>query len=139
MILNIRHYHSIVEQAIANLGVTPEECKGEILGVWNLKRGSATINVEIYVNEANNMPYCRVYCQFMEVPQIRLEEFYRELLELNMQHVGITFCLFENWVYLKSDREAEGLDVNEIYLMLVRIGAIADGFDDTLKNKYDVI
>lgn len=136
---NMRQYHAIVEQAITQLGLIPTDFEGPEPGIWYLRKGSALVTVEVYLNENNSQPYCRVYCPFMNVPLQNTYEFYKELLELNMQYIGVTFGIIDAQAYLKVDREAEGMDVNEMYLMLTRVGNLADEYDDKLKEKYGVV
>ena len=137
--LNLRQYHAVVEQAIANLGLSPAECLDETeAGVWRLRKGSAQITVRVYVHDESQVTYCRVICPLMPSPTQRREELFDELLELNMNYIGITFGKTAEWIYLKADREAEGLDVNEMYYMLNRVGVLADHYDDILEQKYGV-
>jgi hypothetical protein len=133
---NLRRFHAIVEQALANLGVNPSDCQSEQSGTWIVRKGSARLTVEIYQHEQTQIVYCRVYCPIMQVPADRAPELYAELLDLNMDYVGVTFGTSSGWVYLKSDREAEGMDVSELYYMITRVGNLSDHYDDILLEKY---
>ncbi len=133
---NLRRFHAIVEQALANLGVNPTDCQGEQSGTWIVRKGSARLTVEIYQHDQTEIVYCRVYCPIMQIPAERINELYAELLELNMDYVGVTFGTSGGWVYLKSDREAEGMDVSELYYMITRVGNLSDHYDDILLEKY---
>lgn len=133
---NLRRYHAIAEQALANLGVNPSECIGDQPGSWTVRKGSARLTVEVYQHDQTRVVYCRVYCPIMQIPEQRLHELYRELLDLNMDYVGVTFGTSNGWVYLKSDREADGMDVSELYYMITRVGNLSDHYDDILQDKY---
>jgi len=133
---NLRRYHAVVEQALANLGVNPPDCVGDVPGSWLVRKGSASLTVEVYEHEQTQVVYCRVYCPIMQIPEKGTSELFCELLELNMDYVGITFGINSGWVYLKSDREADGMDVNELYYMVTRIGNLSDHYDDILQEKY---
>ena len=71
-----------------------------------------------------------------EVPAAKLEDFYKELLEINYGLYGVSFVKYEKWIYIKMIREADGLDVNECSSMLNRVGNYSDHYDDYLKEKY---
>lgn len=131
-----KKYFQIAEEAISSLGVNPMECRDREPGKWFLMRGSAEIVVQIYVNDENNITYCRVYSPFMKVPGANLTAFYEELLDINMDYAGIAFGRRNDWIFLKSEREAEGLDVNELIIMIKRIGIVTDHYDDIFKEKY---
>lgn len=136
--VDLRQYHAIAEQAIANLGLSPAECSGEELGIWHLKKGSARVTLEVFMNPENDTPYCRVICPVMPIPEARRNELYSELLDINMAYIGVTFAKTDDRIFVKADREAEGLDVNELFVMLNRIGNLADYYDDILQEKYGV-
>ena len=43
---------------------------------------------------------------------------------------------YKDWIYMKSIRELEGLDEDEMMATLNRVGTYADDLDDYLRNKY---
>ena len=73
----------------------------------------------------------------MKLPadEVRLP-FFQELLELNDKLFGVAFGIYNGWTWLKVIREVDGMDENEAFAMLTRIGNYADQYDDYLINKY---
>ncbi|MEM9983209.1 MAG: hypothetical protein AAF734_11995, partial [Bacteroidota bacterium] len=54
---SIKHYYEIVETCIKDLGVDPISSRGELEGQWNLKRGSASVWVDVWEMESNKQIY----------------------------------------------------------------------------------
>jgi hypothetical protein len=136
---NLKNHYIIVQNAIKNLGVDPASCQvTDEPGSWCLVKGSAEVIIQIYVNHESNIAYFRVQSAFMAIPadvQLRVE-FYEELLSISMEYVGITFGKRESMVYIKSEREAQGLDTSEVLMMIKRVGYVCDQYDDLFKRKY---
>jgi len=51
---NLQHYFDLVEKSISDLGVDPVVCRGEKLGQWSLKNGSASVWIDIWHIEKRN-------------------------------------------------------------------------------------
>ena len=135
----IDRYYPIVEMAITNLGVKPEDCLSpDQAGLWNLKKGSATIDIRLFTQEANGKVYCLVSAWVARVPQSKKAELFEELLELNGRYVGVSFCKINNEIFVIADREAEGMDQTELSAMVHRVSNVADHYDDVFKQQYPV-
>ncbi len=133
---NLSQYYQIVESAIKGLGIDPATCRGQKPGQWDLKKGSASVWVDIMYIEKESRAYFQVMAPICEVPSAKLEDFYKELLEINYGLYGVSFVKYEKWIYIKMIREADGLDANECSSMLNRVGNYSDHYDDYLKEKY---
>ncbi|OQY03273.1 MAG: hypothetical protein B6I20_05340 [Bacteroidetes bacterium 4572_117] len=72
----------------------------------------------------------------VEVPTKNAEAFYREILEINHNLYGVGMTKHQSWIYIKTLRELEGIDANEMMAMINRVGNYADDYDDKLRNKY---
>ncbi len=137
----IQFYFEMVERVIAEFKVDPQLCRGQQLGQWSMKIGSASMWIDVFQSkdaQGNYIDsgYLQVMAPIMAVPADRQLEFFRELLEINHKLYGVGFTKFENNVYIKSIRELDGLEQSEVLSTFKRIGYYADDYDDTLKAKY---
>ena len=64
----------------------------------------------------------------MSIPSDASVDFYRKLLEQNRTFNGLAFYIQGNQVYLKSVREVSGMDANEAFMMITKVGNYADMF-----------
>jgi hypothetical protein len=137
--MNLQPYYDLVENCIRSLGVDPVTCRGKQPGQWDLRRGSASVWVDVFWSENNKCGYFQIIAPVMQIPDNNQTAFFRELLELNHSFYGVAFTIFKDWVYIKMIRELEGMDQNEALAMLNRVGWYADEYDDKLKAKYQPI
>lgn len=133
---NLQHYYNIVEQVIESLGIPVEGCRGQTPGSYLLKKGSANLIIDVWYIEEYQAAYCQVISPVLKLPNTHLEDLYRELLEINLKQIGISFAVSNDYVYLISNREAHGMDTDEFYNMLTRVGNVADDYDNYLQEKY---
>jgi hypothetical protein len=137
----IQYYYEMAEKVIAEFGVDPTLCRGQKLGQWSMKLGSASVWIDVFQSkdaQGNyiNAGYLQIMAPIMNIPAERQQELYRELLEINHKLYGVGFTVFENGIYIKSIRELDGLDHSETVSNLKRVGYYADDYDDMLKAKY---
>ena len=132
----IDKYYTLVENTIRNFGVDPGICRGDKPGQWNLKKGSASIWVDIWKLDDKDYGYIQIMGPVCEVPEERKVEFYEELMEQNHTLYSCALTKHEKWIYVKSIRELEGLSESEIDAMFDRVGYYADYYDDYFKEKY---
>jgi hypothetical protein len=136
---NLQYYYDMVETCIRDLGVDPAICRGEQPGQWSLKKGSASVWIDVWHIESEGRGYFQVLAPVMQVPGTNVEAFYQELLELNYTLYGVAFVKFKDWVYVKLIREVDGLEQKEAAATINRVGWYADEYDDKLKVKYGVV
>ncbi|MDQ3046250.1 MAG: YbjN domain-containing protein [Bacteroidota bacterium] len=135
---NLQTYFEMVDQSIRDLGVDPALCRGEKAGQWSLKKGSASVWVDIWHIEQENRGYFQVLAPVMQIPPTNQQAFFQELLELNYTLYGVAFVKFNDWIYVKLIRECEGLEQKEVAATMNRVGWYADEYDDKLKLKYGI-
>jgi T3SS (YopN, CesT) and YbjN peptide-binding chaperone 1 len=131
----------LVEDVIReNLGLNPEDNKlpnmsDEVLA-WGLTRGSAT--VYIVLNQGNETNYLQVFSPIMRIDENTEVDFFKDLLTLNAtsELCAAAFALKDNRIVLKSDRTTNDLDKDELFEIVVRVGRLADKYDDLLVEKY---
>jgi len=136
---DLKHYYDMVESSIKELGIDPAACRGEQPGQWSLKKGSASVWIDVWHIESEGRGYFQVLSPVMQIPTTNLEAFYQELLELNYTLYGVAFVKFKDWVYVKLIRETDGLEQKEAVATINRVGWYADEYDDKLKVKYGVV
>ena len=134
--MNLLPFYDMVENNIKNLGVDPIDCRGEKVGQWNMKRGSASIWIDVWETDKKDYGYFQCMAPVVEIPTKNTEAFYREILEINHNLYGVGMTKFQSWIYIKTIRELEGLDQDEMMAMLNRVGTYADDYDDILRDKY---
>lgn len=134
---NLKYYYDIVEKCIHRLGVDPTICRSQDTeGHWNLIRGEVTVWIDIWYIEREKRTYFQVVAPVIEIPVHRAPEFYEDLLRTNDQLFGVAFTLYNNWTCLKVIREVEGLDDNEAYNMITRVGNYGLEYLRKLSKKY---
>ncbi len=132
----IENYYKMVDNIITKLGVDPATCRGEQAGQWNLKKGSASVWVDVWKLQDQDYGYIQIMAPITEIPVNNRDIFLTEVLEINHNLYGVGFTKYKEWLYLKSIRELEGLDEDEIMATFNRIGNYSDEYDDYFKNKY---
>ena len=135
---NLQNYYDVVENSLRELGLDPTKCRGENAGQWSLTKGSAFIRVSMTYFERENASYFQVIAPVMQVPATNTQQFYQELLELSFTFYGASFVKFEDWIFVKVIREADGLDAKEAGAMINRVAWYADEYDDKLKARYGI-
>jgi hypothetical protein len=133
---NLEHYYEIIENCIRSLSVDPALCRGQKPGQWDLKKGSASVWIDVWRPEGTSEGYIQAMAPVVKLPATGQENFFREILEINHQLYGVGMTLFEDWVYVKTVRELNDLSQSETLAMLNRIGHYADEYDDFLQSKY---
>jgi len=131
-------YIDLIEQALEHLQLDPAEARGDNPGQWNLKRGTATVWIDIYEIEEQKGEYFQVLSPVMTLPEEKDKQFelFEFLLYQNSKLFGIAFSVMDGAVYLKFIREVEGLDLSEIVTTIGRAGNYCDFFNDKLVKKF---
>ena len=128
--LDMAVYEKMINDLLASYGLDPQKCRHRPKTLWSAYRGSALIFIEIF--NMNNIEYVEISCPIMKMPSKKLLPFYRKLLELNFQLMGVKFFIKQDVLYLAVNRELKGLDSDELKLMVNRVSGNADKFDDIL-------
>lgn len=72
-------YYKMVDDAIADLGLNPEETRGQQEGQWNLKKGRFDIMVDVWEQEQQYI--FQVVAPLCGMPDENREAFMQHLLE----------------------------------------------------------
>jgi hypothetical protein len=132
--VNIAEYEKMISDLLAGFGLDPEQCRHRPKTLWSAYRGSALIYTEIF--NMNNIDYIEISCPVMKIPSKNLLPFYRKLLELNFQLIGVKFFVKQDLLYLAVNRELKGLDPDELKIMVNRVSNNADKLDDLLITEF---
>lgn len=139
------HYLRVVEMVhcyAESVGLDRNSVYNTEKKLWIWRKGSVSIEVNILrLNFANgsSRDFLRVFSPIMEIPSTsNLLAFYRRLLELNDEKLGIKICLVpnSNKVWASFDRDIKGIDFNELTTFIVDFEYWADKLDDELKAQF---
>ncbi len=139
---DLQSYYDIVEGAIQQIGIEPTQCRGQEPGSWTLYKGDIEVWIDLWeieqgtAEQPNKLPYFQVMSPLLEIPAHVSPAFYREVLEINHKLYGVAFSIQKDRLTLKVLREADGLDQDEVYAMIVRVGNYASDYVPTLREKY---
>ena len=111
----ITTYYKLIDEAIKDLGLNPDETKGEQAGQWNLKKGRFDIMIDVWEQE-NNFLF-QIVCPLCSLPDDNKEAFLKHLLERNYGMSSFAYAIMEDSVFLKFTSEANTL-TKESLLML---------------------
>lgn len=132
----MQEYIELVETSIRALGVDPAACKGEKEGQYNLKKGNATIWIDVFDSQINKQPYFQVMSPLIQIPNSNQPAFFQDLLEINYEIYGVAMVKFKDWIYVKTIRECDGLDQQEVDKALDRVAFYSDDYFNKLSFKY---
>ncbi|MCH2042788.1 MAG: YbjN domain-containing protein [Saprospiraceae bacterium] len=141
--MDLSNYYTIVEEAIAKIGLNPVAQRAVDLntqevkqGQWNLQKQDQAIWIDVWYPEREKRGYFQVIAPLLEVPSNISPLFYRDVLEANNELFGVAFAITRNQLIIKVIREAEGMDANEAYNMIMRIGSYATTYRPKFVEKY---
>lgn len=132
----LERYVRDVEGILQKVGVNLDEAKmalEEGYG-WEFRRGSASI--EVYIVQRDDRTYLQVLSPLMYLPQSNLLPLYRRMLEYNLQMTSASLGIFNDIVYVFSERPVIGLDADETDDIIDFVSAYADDLDNTLVNEF---
>ena len=98
--------------------------------------GKNNLWIDLWADDVSDQVYFQVVAPVFDVSQMMPRMFYEELLNLNLEMCGVSFCLHGKKVVLKSTRTAFGLDVEEVYSILLIMGKYVKSFSRILNDKY---
>ncbi len=133
--MDLKNYYDLVETVLQELGVNPEETRGNKPGQWDIYKGSAHVMIDVFEMK-NGWAYFQCLAPISKIPSDRKIEFYEEILEKNHQLFGVAMTKFKDSIYIKTIREVEAIDKTEILAQIKRIGNYADELDTFYKEKY---
>ena len=134
--INLNFYYRTVESAIAKLGLDPQKARTQNAGKWTITKGEIPVWIDIVYLQNENRVYFQVAAPVFNMTPANQASLALDLLETNNKLFGVAFCSNREKVFIKTLREAEGLDMNEAYAMILRVGNYAAEYRQNLLKKY---
>jgi hypothetical protein len=101
---------------------------------WWLNEGSARIY--IFVQQAPGGPVLRITSPIVYLPEQRVTEFYRHLLDINANLTCCALATSEDAVLVVAQRHTLQLDQEELDDMIWNVAYVADLLDDKLVTEF---
>lgn len=120
----LQTYYKVVDDAISDLGLNPEEVRGDQAGQWNLKKGKFDIMVDVWEQEKNFL--FQVVSPLCTLPEENKEGFLLFLLQKNYGLSGVAYAIMDDSVFLKFTTEAGSLTKENIVSILTKIAFYAE-------------
>ena len=117
-------YYKLVDAAIADLGLNPDETRGEQPGQWNLKKGKFDIMIDVWEQEKQFL--FQVVCPLCALPDENREAFLIHLLQKNYGMSSMSYAMMEDSVFLKHTTEANTLTKENISMLLTKTAFYAE-------------
>lgn len=130
----MRHLVGIIEEAIAQLGMQPEETRGENPGIWLLQKGEAKISIELLTTDGKSATLIQISAPLVPWPSTNQQKVAVELLKKNHQLIDAGYSVFQDTIFLRISRETAGLDVIEAIQMIAKMGHYAEELDKWLRE-----
>lgn len=105
---------------------------------WSIKIKDASVWIDAF--DFQNSPgkyYIQVMSPLCAVPDKRGDEFAVNLLEINRNLYGCAMCKKEDWYYVISLRQAEGLDQSEIDKIIDWVSFYSTDYYSKLSFKFE--
>ena len=135
--MDLNHYYEMVEKALVQFELNPEDARGDEAGTWHLSyQDEYEIWVDVWLPEEALRPCFQIYCEVLELGQDASPAFYREVLETNHLLYGVCFALKANYLILHHLRDMEHLNPQEIFQTIVRVGGYAVDWGEILREKH---
>lgn len=120
----IQQFYKLVDDAITDLGLNPEEVRGEQAGQWNLKKGKFDIMIDLW--EQENQHIFQVVAPLCGMPEENREAFLLHLLEKNYGLSSLAYAVMNDTVFLKCTTEASSLVKEQIVMLLTKTAFYAE-------------
>lgn len=117
-------YYKMVDDAIRDLGLNPEETRGQQEGQWNLKKGRFDIMVDVWEQEQQYI--FQVVAPLCGMPDENREAFMQHLLEKNYGLSSLAYAILNDTVFLKYTTEARSMIKEHVVAVLTKIAFYAE-------------
>ncbi|MES2515804.1 MAG: YbjN domain-containing protein [Bacteroidota bacterium] len=117
-------FYKLVDEAITDLGLTPEETKGDQPGQWNLKKGDFDIMVDVW--EQENQFLFQIVSPLCGLPAENREGFLLNLLQKNYGLSSMAYAVMDDVVFLKYTTELSSLTKENIVMLLTKTAFYAE-------------
>ena len=144
----IEEVYKTVENALEIIGMEIENSRNAEEGQWSLFRGEQEVYIDAwssgeeqdwnYYFEEKNVPIVQIIAPICPLPIFDKEEFYAELLRLNLHLFNAAFMvnLEENICCIKQRIPLLNNDPMQIVQLIESVGYYAEFFTPKLKHKF---
>lgn len=137
MAQDLSPYYFIVDNALRDLGLEPNQCRGDLPGQWNLAYGEITVGIDLWeVEEQDEKIVFQVQTPVMTLPKSKTGEFCKELCEINYVLYAVSFSIVDGTVYLKTMRDAGDIKHQDVLTAIEYCGYYAEHYQKALLEKY---
>lgn len=133
--MELSPYYTVVEAALQKNGVDPVAVRGAKPGQWSIWREHINVMVDVWFIEREGRPYFQVMAPMLSLKNAHTPSLYREVLEANDRLYGVSFTIYQDILWLKTIRECEGLDIEEAFAAILRVGAYGLEYEPYFKQK----
>ncbi|MCU0345224.1 MAG: YbjN domain-containing protein [Ignavibacterium sp.] len=127
----------LAKTRIRGLSVDPIACSGQKPGQWSLISKVATEWIDVFNFETNPGRWIfQVMSLLIATPDENQESIYQNLLKINRDLYGSSTCKKDEWIYVMSLHEADGLDQTEVNSALDKLAFSCSDYKDKLIIKY---
>jgi len=140
--INYMQVTEMVHCYVESVGLNRLQAYNPVNKNWLWKKGTA--NIEVFINrltfaDGHRRDFIKIFSPIMDMPQTtKLLEFYRRLLELNDEKLGIKLTMQKgaNKIWATFERDIKGMDYNELTTFISDFEYWADVLDDMLKEEF---
>ena len=128
---------AMIDQYVIEIGLTKEQTYNPERKAWYWMRGSA--NIEVFVASMDSgREFLRIFSPLMKVPKGNEAIFYRTLLDMNDNCLGVKITTMEgtDQVYVTYERDLIGIDYDEVKTCIADLEWWADELDDRLIEQF---
>lgn len=130
-------YYLVIESALRELGIEPNDCRGEVGGSWNIAFGDLMIQLDVWeLEEQPGKIIYQVQSPIMMVPEKNRLQLFEEVLIINNMLFGVAFSLVDQSLYIKSVKEAKDLKHQDVVNSIHFCGHYAEQYQKHLLEKY---
>lgn len=125
-----------IESILSMIDVNPAESRAHTIEGFRWIFPWGSVKVEVNVIERAHKGYMQVSAPLLYLPLTNREPLYRALLEQNMEMTSAALAVFNDLVYIFSERSLDGLDTEEARQIITQVAYYADELDNRLVNEY---
>lgn len=137
----VKEVEDMIDRYVAEVGLKKENVYNPENKAWYWTLGSARIEVfitEIKFEDGHARYYLRIFSPIVKVPGQNQLAFFKRLLELNDQSLGVKLTLMANsdQVYVTFERDIQGMDYEELRTVIYDTEWWSDYLDDQLIGEF---
>ncbi len=133
--MNLEQYYNITEKVIRELGVSPEDTRGEKEGQWNLQYGEYPIWIDVYLKDDT------VFFQVVS-PMLKIEnhpsrnKIIETAMEINDALILASISLYQETLWMRSILPDKFITEENILTILRTVGNAALKYGEYLKSDF---